>query len=873
MASTAHAPTQQPFADSKAGPTVAPSPRKRRRRTGTGGAADDCFACRNRGVKCDRKRPYCTQCIDLGRECSGYKTTLTWGVGVASRGKLRGLSCPIANKNADGSDISPVEREAKRRKSSTSKVKNEDVAIKTEHKRSTSEQMPPPAPASTRTLKPLQAYVSPAASSTTPQSPIKWHTPGYHDHVQHRQSNDVRLPSLGQAQLHRLETTLLPPLNGLPEPHSGRSVSSYAETEFYSPLELQRSSGSLASQGSMPSSVSGHFLDQAVTASAKEDLSSNGSSSDSQTAVESASRMNFAQSHAMCSQNGTVTTSNQANSALFNEMLYDRDGMLLDTPAYGDTTGYNIFDTFQIEDEEANNDSDELAMFDARFSNPFFHIPPRMQTLMNYYDRNVCPYLVAFDGAENPYRKQVLQLAMNNEGLQNAIAALATNNLRMRKKDLRQIGFVDGTEGPFGRAPNDDSNEPTAEETCYKQTSIDYLNMQLLDSRAAQDDSVLATLLILCLFHVCDSGFSKFKTQLAGVQKLLSLREPSTQSDFTRWVEMFFTWFDVMTSTVNDREMQIKGESLAMLDFSTNLGAMEQFSGCDGRLFKIVARLGSLNLLSQGRPVKCQRGNQHAQRPFPLQKPKMWSTKRKRPITKARTSKSLSPADYENIDGNGWGTPILSSDEDAEGSADDQVTATDDRAHFWTEWNDIRNRLQAWEMDVTSPVSPNAPSDLAELNFGQRHLAHINESFRYAALLYTERLGNPLLPSSHDQFQVLVSRALYHITSLPVTSCANKFLLWPLFIIGTECADEDHRNIVRNRCRDLTEESGFFNNISSLDVLERVWREVGHNVRGSEAEEVRARRRDSEASTFGHRGQAFRWRKAMDRVNGEYIVI
>ncbi|KAG6054351.1 hypothetical protein E4U17_003866 [Claviceps sp. LM77 group G4] len=71
--------------------------RKRRRRTTGGGAADDCFACVKRGgVKCDRRRPYCSQCLEIGNECSGYKTQLTWGVGVASRGKLRGLSLPIA---------------------------------------------------------------------------------------------------------------------------------------------------------------------------------------------------------------------------------------------------------------------------------------------------------------------------------------------------------------------------------------------------------------------------------------------------------------------------------------------------------------------------------------------------------------------------------------------------------------------------------------------------------------------------------------------------------------------------------------------------------------------------------------------------------
>jgi hypothetical protein len=70
--------------------------RKRRRRAPAGGAADDCFTCTKRGTKCDRRRPYCSQCLEVGNECSGYKTQLTWGVGVASRGKLRGLSLPVA---------------------------------------------------------------------------------------------------------------------------------------------------------------------------------------------------------------------------------------------------------------------------------------------------------------------------------------------------------------------------------------------------------------------------------------------------------------------------------------------------------------------------------------------------------------------------------------------------------------------------------------------------------------------------------------------------------------------------------------------------------------------------------------------------------
>lgn len=97
------------------------SVRKRRRRAPTGGASDDCFTCSKRNVKCDRRRPYCSQCLEIGNECSGYKTQLTWGVGVASRGKLRGLSLPIAK-------APPVAREPKKspagraRSSSTASV-------------------------------------------------------------------------------------------------------------------------------------------------------------------------------------------------------------------------------------------------------------------------------------------------------------------------------------------------------------------------------------------------------------------------------------------------------------------------------------------------------------------------------------------------------------------------------------------------------------------------------------------------------------------------------------------------------------------------------------------------------------------------------
>ena len=86
----------------------------------------------------------------------------------------------------------------------------------------------------------------------------------------------------------------------------------------------------------------------------------------------------------------------------------------------------------------------------------------------------------------------------------------------------------------------------------------------------------------------------------------------------------------------------------------------------------------------------------------------------------------------------------------------------------------------------------------------------------------------------------------------------TKFLLWPLFITGTECVDEQHRDTIRNGCLEIMQESGFYNNLSGLKVLEKFWKEVD----------------DDTSETKGDCGsQAFRWRMAMDRVDGEYIMI
>ena len=458
-----------------------------------------------------------------------------------------------------------------------------------------------------------------------------------------------------------------------------------------------------------------------------------------------------------------------------------------------------------------------------------YNIAPRMRFLMDYYDKYICPVVVAFDGttaSPNPYRTYILNLATENYGLQHAIGALALNNMRMKQAGVLPR-FLTATSGDDIDAIDDNQIVPaaTAEENGYKAYSIRHLNQQLVSAVSARDDAVLATLLVLCLFHVSDSGFSKFKVQLAGVQKLLMLRGQMMHTEFISWVEIFFAWFDAMTSAVNDREVEISGEYIDLNTIGNNLGTPEQYSGCEGRLFKLISRLGRLNLLAQEKSVSAM-------------------------IPRAGTQSSF--LNFNNFTNGG------SYSMDFDGMSDDgenvEAPDPDHRADFWREWRDIRQSLAQWEMEhMHAPFMISMES----LPMPQRDLLNISECFRLAALLYTERLAHPGLPSSVDNFQGIVAQALFHIAQLSENSCVIKFMLWPLFIIGTECVEDMHRQVIRDKIIEIYNESGFYNNLASLRVLLKIWKENGA---GTEAPPM-------------VQGQAFRWRHAMHRNDGEYIII
>lgn len=364
------------------------------------------------------------------------------------------------------------------------------------------------------------------------------------------------------------------------------------------------------------------------------------------------------------------------------------------------------------------------------------------------------------------------------------------------------------------------------------------------------------------------------------------------ESNEVRWCTRLFTWFDAMTATINNREGQLQGMHLDMTCASDEEWSMENLAGCDGRLFKVMARLGRLNMLSQNRPVDPSFNlNSHAA--MPVVPPELSH------YTPNGMNAAYAATLYSQTQASQWGTP-----------------------EFWEEWHSIRQQLESWRLDtsqlatdtyssgsltansgpatVSSPTSSNSnvvvsPDNLADLS-------NISEAFRYAALLYTERLAHPDIPSTHPRIQTFVLTAMHYVAAVQ----SDVYLLWPLFITGSECVYEEHRTAIRNRCKNIQNDSGFYNNISCLELLEKIWAQnppvTSHEQHeqqqpqqleslypehqhlysnrvysGTPVSNIRAQTRDSDQffNRLPQERVGFRWRNIIEGqgVDGEYMVL
>ncbi|KAH8679667.1 fungal-specific transcription factor domain-containing protein [Tricladium varicosporioides] len=845
--------------------------RKRRRRAPASGASDDCFACTKRNTKCDRRRPYCSQCLEVGKECSGYKTQLTWGVGVASRGKLRGLSLPVARSAP--AIKSPSVPGTRPRTLSTTNIpphdNDDEVKIKTEM-------------ASSMPVSPFTTYdfVNMAPNGVTPPMQMsEWNmaaAPDYplHDYHHDGMSHQRQLPHLHRIHTHTLS---LGRGDGLHMSSSLESLSAYADSE-YNPSPISQSfHGDEVPFLRSPMPIYTNYSSRNTTADPSPVVGMMGDSRGPTSCPEHFYAHSEISSSISSHQNlyDIAEGRPQHSSSNGNETFYD-DEMLgtsqigNDLEVYATSARSSHFGWNSINDDDSASQSNS--------ETDTYHIPslemrssvdmsPRISFFLDYYDKMICPSVVVIDGPNNPYREHILSLASSSRSLQHAICALSACNLRMkRRQSLGQDHWRRPLElelqDRINAAParpmharrtsnNPMSPEPPAndsslqEEYQHRSLAVALLNQQLSEPSKARHDSVLATLFILCHYRMCESGIAQFRTQFAGVKKILGMRESGIETGNWGWMETMFTYFDGIAASINDREAQLRGGYLEMIANPLHPDhALENVAGCDSLLFKTIARLGRLNMLSQHRPVLDELAPPPvAQRPPPPQP---------RPRLAGQALVDFYNLHAHNFDGNGFASTL---DDDAAFSLLTTSASHDDlRTTFWTEWKAARHALQEWEFDPARLVStlPATPSPTQLRDFG-----YISEAFRYAALLYTERLACPSLPSSHLNFQNLVSQVLYYVTSLEQGSGAEKFLLWPLFISGSECVNELQQSIVRAKCREIMGRSGYLNNLAGLEVLEKLWQEK---------EDGSTREKDS----FGG---PFRWTKFMEGVEGEWIMV
>lgn len=483
----------------------------------------------------------------------------------------------------------------------------------------------------------------------------------------------------------------------------------------------------------------------------------------------------------------------------------------------------------------------------------------KMPFFMDYYEHTMCPSMVLIDSCNNPFRDQILHLAAGSRSLQHAICALAACNLRMKRRlSLGQHGREIGEKrldasisDSMSDAPPEDQS--LSEEYQHRNLAVHLLNEQLNDGEKSRHDSVLATILLLCHYRMAESGIAKFHTQFAGVKKILSLRRssPFPPSRDSAWMEAIFTYFDAITASINDREAQLSPSSYAVVPDAPLLppGA-ENLVGCDQELFKTIFKLGRLNLLSQHRPVQnllsstLTRGApSRSQSPLDLPLGHTYKSNPQQHTAHLRGHPHGFPQHPSRYDGNGFGTTLDDEEMFSAVSMHSPNPFDDHRSTFWREWKDARIALQSWEFDsqrvvaglspgnsassAVSPTSTTGPSPTQAPRPptpGQvRDLGSLSEAFRYAALLYTERLASPNVPSGHSNFRNLVSQVVYYATSLECGSNAEKFLLWPLFVAGSECVNELQQSIVRSKCREIMARSGYMNNLAALEILERLW--------------------------------------------------
>ena len=847
--STTQTRIEKPKAEAEQTPTIATSPRKRRRRAAATGAADDCFACQERRSKCDRRRPYCTPCLDVGKDCSGYKTALTWGVGVASRGKLRGLSLPISTSKraAPASDDEPEKLDSPPKKLTKLGPTRKPSVSKSPgfvEQRATSATTSTTASTPTNygfvNMDPASTS-SGATSASYTQSNFQWRRPASLSHTRNIKFADKK------PRRHTLQ-----PLH-VSAPHPARDygimpmtasiVGGYGHHDFGLSSQISPMVPNFAGY-EISSPVSKDF---AAPTSAPYDSTSFGHAQIPWT--------NGPYTPSLSSEHGSQHGVNDVPG------YFAGVGGMLDVSITNSSTEaeYAIDPKYQTLGGElpplVADDVGDHSALPASQPMPPMHVmkSPKLQSLIEYYRRNISPTVVALDG---PYdlRAYILHLANESGPLQHAIATLAASNPPTRSRVEISLSQDSRNSGS--------ASETSALESYHKSEALRGIVTQLGDQNHRKDDAALASLLILCLYHTYEIGVAELKMQYADVTKLLTCCGGTTNGNSISadWLTLMLSWFGRMSANSNDWRSKPRDSYATDTAASSEL-TFENFAGCDGHLFDIISKVGHINMLSKNETL----AQNHRRSSASITTPPL-------PVSSSK--------DYYSIRHSTLESPTYT---DTESNSHRNHQG---QAGFWSLWASIRQQLYNWSF--SSPIPPLSGS--SGIGAIHRESFHISEAFRYAALIYLERLASPSLPLTHPTFQNLTTQAAYHIQRIE----QDIFLLWPLFITANDILEPSLRQMARERCWGLQRQSGMFQSLNTLEMLKRIWRDDieearpvtsvvntaiarsntnDHGTQGSEQLPLQQVNGLTGLSPGEFCGDGFRWRKAMEKANGEYIIV
>ena len=724
------APITTPSTTTIATTTATTSPRKRRRRAPTSGAADDCFACQDRHRKCDRKRPYCTQCLEYGKDCSGYKTALTWNIGVASRGKLRGLSLPIAKSKKVDPD--PDAKPTKKRSTSNSSKKTGPNPSQWRL-----QNLPPTETSSSSNgpgaTAPDVAMMGGAAGSSPmlPPSNLTWpRTIQSSHHSTARNLKRVRSHSLRPLDVPTYRTTRGLGLEGMPM--SAHALGGYADPSFGITIESSPTASSFAgyepgcqefhnSSTSVTLSESpaqGNFFTGSesfglprdnVSSSLSSDSTSRGSR-DYNTGAAGGDESGFLADPIVAHTLDNIISSH--HPAIHNIVLSDFSNDFNCSPA-------DASFRFQNHPQPVNLVPDDVgAHSPSIISRSLPALPTERSMDIDYLFENfqkfICPIIVAFDEPTNLHRSHITRLAIESETLLRAIAALSTIHIRQQRQ---------GDNCTLMKENRKTISDEKASSVGDVEYSLRSLTNQLTDSTKVLDDSMLATLLILGLYQIYNIGFEKFKAQLAGVKKIMAFHpttgvDDSNNKKAVSWLTLTLTWFESMT---DDKKFKA--------DEDTDMhGEQVNLSGCDPHLFQLIKRLGRLNFLAR-------------------------ETESNKSIveTDSLPSATNSPQEYYSMSyssSNQKPTSFI--------SLPTRYITKSDSQQFWHEYHFLRSQLETFHPPPSSSSSA----------------LHISEFFRNTALISLTRFY------PQTQISTWLQEAVYHISMINI----DIWLLWPLWM-------------------------------------------------------------------------------------------